>query len=378
MAEKLEAYAQGILNKADIKINGGRKGDIKVNNSRFYKRVLSHGSMGLGESYMDGDWDSNGLDVFFYKLLGARLDRSARNFSTITGYAARYLVNIITNPQSMRKSKIVAEQHYNLGNDLYEAMLGKTMQYTCAYWKNAKTLDQAQENKLKLVAEKLKLKPGMTVLELGGGFGYLAYYLAKNYKVKVESYNIATEQIKYGRELCKGLPVVFHEKDYRLATGQFDRVASIGMMEHVGAKNHRAFIQLIERSLKKGGIAIVHTIGKNNTTTGTDPWINKYIFPQGQIPSLNQITKAASKLLIIEDVHNFGPDYDKTLLAWYENTNKNWSKLKPKYDPMMNGKFKRMWDYYLLCCAGAFRTRNLQLYQVILTKDREETYEAVR
>ncbi len=372
-----ELQAKEILNKAGIKINGKNPWDIKVNNSRIYQRVFSQGTLGLGESYMDGDWDCKKLDEFFYKVTKAEL---SKNIKINPERVFRYLAAAIFNPQSKLKSRKVAEEHYNLGNDLYEVMLDKNMQYTCGYWKNAKTLDQAQEAKLKLVAEKLKLKPGMTVLELGGGFGGLARYLAKNYKVKVEVYNISKEQIEYGKKICKGLNVVFHEKDYREATGQFDRVASIGMMEHVGPTNYRTFMKVIHRCLKDNGIAIVHTIGKNvgtNITTG-DPWIMTYIFPGGHLPSVSQITGASEGLFVVEDVHNFGPDYDKTLMAWYNNTNKGWNKLKDKYSPMQQGHFKRMWDYYLLCCAGAFRSRTIQLWQTVLTKKVEERYDTHR
>ena len=377
MKDKIPKFIQEALKLADIKINGNRAWDIKVNNSRIYDRVLRYGSLGLGESYMDGDWDCRALDQLFYRITKAELQENIKFSPEI---AFRFLKALIFNQQSRFKSKRVAQQHYDLGNDLYEAMLDKNMQYTCGYWKNAKTLDQAQEAKLELVAKKLKLKPGMSVLELGGGFGGLARYLAKNYQVKVEVYNISKEQIEYGKKICKGLDVIFHEKDYREAKGQFDRVASIGMMEHVGPKNYKTFMNVIHSCLKDNGVAVIHTIGRNtglNVSAG-DPWIMTYIFPGGHLPSLSQITGTAEELFVIEDVHNFGPDYDKTLMAWYENTNKGWNKLKDKYGSMQNGKFKRMWDYYLLCCAGTFRSRTIQLWQTVLTKKVEERYDTAR
>lgn len=362
---------------ADVTINGKREWDIKINSDRFYHKVLATGSLGMGESYMDGDWDAVKLDVLFYKVLKSNLDKKApRNLNL----ALRSLLAKVMNQQSKIKSKRVAEQHYNLGNDLYESMLDKNMQYTCAYWKNADNLEQAQVNKLELVAKKLKLSPGMKVLELGGGFGGLARYFAKHYKVKVHSYNISSEQVKYGRKICKDLDVVFHEKDYREATGHFDRVVSVGMMEHVGVKNYRSMMELIDKCLHPGGLALVHTIGRNTSifSGGGDPWIDKYIFPGGHLPSIAQITAASEGLLIVEDVHNIGPDYDRTLMAWYDNVNKHWGKLKHTYEKMMDGKFKRMWDYYLLCCAGAFRARDIQLWQTVFSKGYEQKYEAVR
>lgn len=373
---RAEQAIKEFLRPADVQINGNRPWDIQVKNTRFYKRVLAGGSLGFGESYMDGDWTCKNIDQLFYKLTKINLQKKVPKNANIIIQA---LMAKLTNPQSKARSKKVAEVHYNLGNDLYELMLGKTMQYTCAYWKDAQNLDQAQLNKLDLVAKKLKLKPGMTVLELGGGFGGLARHLAKKYKVKVEVYNISSEQVKYGREICKGLPVIFHLQDYREAKGKFDRVVSVGMMEHVGWKNYREMMLVITRCLKNPGYALVHTIGRNDSSTSrTDPWIDKYIFPGGHLPSVAQITKATENLLVIEDIQNIGPDYDKTLMAWYDNTNKHWDKLKDKYGPRYHGKFKKLWDYYLLCCAGGFRSRSINLWQTVLSKGIEQRYDTPR
>lgn len=376
MSNNAEQVIRKILSYADIKINGPRAWDIQVKNDRVYGRILSQGSLGLGESYLDGDWSCKSLDQFFYKLTKAQLQNY---IGTHPKLILQAIATRIINPQSLKRSKKVAEIHYDLGNDLYQLILDRDMQYTCAYWKNAKNLDQAQLNKLDLIAKKLKLKPGMRVLELGSGFGGLARHLAKYYGVKIESYNISKEQIKFGKEICKGLSVIFHQKDYRTAQGQFDRVVSIGMMEHVGPKNYKELMQVINRCLKKPGIALVHTIGRNTSSLSRgDPWMGKYIFPGGHLPSLTQIAQAAEGLFVMEDVHNFGPDYDKTLMAWHQNTNNHWDKLKDKYGPTHNGKFKKIWDYYLLSCAGSFRSRNIQLWQTVLSKGIEQKYEAVR
>ena len=174
----MKGKVQEILSLADIKVNGSRPWDIQVNDERFYRRVLAQGSLGLGEAYMDGWWDCKKLDEFFAKVMAAKLETKVNPTGMILpALKARFL-----NMQTKRKSKTVAKQHYDLGNELYSYMLGKHMQYTCGYWKNAKTLDKAQEDKLKLICKKLKLKPGMEVLELGGGFGGLARYMAKKYK----------------------------------------------------------------------------------------------------------------------------------------------------------------------------------------------------
>jgi cyclopropane-fatty-acyl-phospholipid synthase len=363
---------QQILKGADIKIDGRKPWDIQVHDDHLYSQVLAGGSLAAGESYMDGWWDAQELDQFFTRIHESELHRKIRSLDIIFLAVKGKLFN----RQTKSKSKKVAQEHYDLGNDLYEAMLGKHMQYTCAYWKKAKTLDQAQEQKLDLICKKLYLKPGMTVLELGSGFGMLACYMAKHYKVKVVSYNISKEQIKYGRKFCKGLPVRFEERDYREAIHeeQFDRVVSVGLCEHIGYKNYRSFMELAHAKLKDDGIFLLHTIGGNKSVTTTDPWIDRYIFPGGMIPSVEQLGTAMDDLWVMEDWHNFGPDYDRTLMAWMENFDKNWKRLRPKY----GDKFYRMWKYYLLSCAGAFRARKLQLWQIVMTKGRQQLYVPVR
>jgi cyclopropane-fatty-acyl-phospholipid synthase len=368
--EKLSQVAQ----LAGITFNGTKPWDIKVLDSRFYPRVMSGGSLALGESYMDGWWEAPALDETFAKMHCAELHKKVRALPIIL----LAVKGALFNQQTRIKSKRVAQEHYDLGNDLYQAMLDKNMQYTCAYWKDAKTLDQAQVNKLHLVCRKLQLKKGMKVLELGGGFGGLAHFMAKEYGCNVVSYNISKEQVKFGREWCKGLPVRFEEKDYREAiheSEQFDAVVSIGLCEHIGYKNYREFLTVAHSKLKDGGLFLMHTIGSNYSVTSTDAWIDKYIFPNGMLPSVKQLGAAYEGLFVMEDWHNFGPDYDKTLMAWDENFRKAWPKLKGTYDE----RFYRMWRYYLMCSAGGFRARTLQLWQIVFSKGRRpQRYDAVR
>jgi len=283
----------------------------------------------------------------------------------------------IFNRQSQSRSRIVAEEHYDLGNDLYQAMLDRRMQYTCGYWKDAKSLDEAQENKLHLICRKLQLAPGMKVLELGGGFGGFAHFAASEYGCEVVSYNISKEQVAYGREWCRKLPARFEQKDYREAAKepeQFDRVASIGLCEHIGPKNYRAFFDLARRCLRDDGLFLLHTIGGNESETNTDPWVDKYIFPNGVIPSIAQLGAAMEGLWVVEDWHNFGPDYDRTLMNWWSNFDRAWPSLRSKY----SDRFYRMWKFYLLGSAGAFRARKLQLWQLVLSKGDVPSYTPVR
>lgn len=362
-----------ILAQADIQVNGDRPWDIRVHDDRFYRRLLSEGGLGAGESYMDGWWDVEALDEFFRRVQCADLQKS---FGRVHVYW-HALKGRIFNLQTESRSRIVAEAHYDLGDDIYQAMLDRNLQYTCAYWKDARTLDQAQENKLRLICRKLHLASGMTVLELGGGFGGLAHLMAGEYGCQVVSYNISSQQVKYGRDLCRGLPVRFEEQDYRAAIQEkdrFHRVVSIGLCEHIGYKNYRAFLELGNRLLKDEGLLLLHTIGGNQTVTSVDPWIDKYIFPNGMIPSVSQLGRAMEGLWVMEDWHNLGPDYDKTLLCWWENFARVWPRLRTKYDC----RFYRMWKYYLLGSAGAFRARKLQLWQIVLSKGDVSSYTPVR
>lgn len=362
-----------ILALADVELNGADPWDLQVRDERFYQLVLSHGSMGLGESYMDGWWDVPQLDEFFSKVQRARLHEKVRDPS-VFWLAAK---GRFFNRQTRLASTKVAREHYDLGNDLYRAMLDKNMQYTCAYWKDAKDLDQAQENKLRLICRKLYLRPGMKVLELGCGFGGLSRFMAKEYGCEVVSYNISREQMRFARQFCDGLPVRFEEKDYREAIHepQFDRVVAIGLCEHIGHKNHRSFLELARSKLKDGGLFLLHTIGGNRSRTSTDPWIDKYIFSGGVMPSLPQLAAALHGLWVMEDWHNFGPDYDKTLLAWWDNFDTRYCTLdKQKYGQ----RFYRMWKLYLMMSAGAFRARRLQLWQIVLSKGDIPEYVPVR
>lgn len=373
---KINDYVKEIFKKADIKVSDSKVGDIIVKNNRFYKRVLTSGSLGLGESYMDGDWETNSLEKLFYKITKNNLQEKAKNSK---GIFFQFLKSLILNPQSKTRSRKVGKEHYDLGNRLYKLMLGKRMVYTCAYWKNSKTLDQAQERKLDLVCKKVGLKPGMKILDIGCGWGSFAKFAAEKYKVKVVGITISEEQAKLAKENCKGLDVEIRVQDYRDLKEKFDAIISLGMFEHVGSKNYDTYFKMANNCLKNKGIFLLHTIGRNKSSRyEANPWIRKYIFPGGQLPSLGQMAKASESYFVIEDVQNFGPDYAKTLEAWNANFEKNWNILKEEYQGKFNGKFKKLWNYYLLSCAGAFRSRSIQLYQLVLTKGLEERYDSPR
>lgn len=350
-----------LLALADIKINGDRPWDIQVHNEKLYNRVLSVGALALGESYMDGWWDVKSLDQFFYKILDAQLEQNRPNPNFIFNLIKARLINM----QSRDRSPKVAKEHYDIGNDFYAKMLDKRMLYTCAYWKNAKTLDEAQEQKLELICRKIDLKKTDRVLDIGCGWGSFAKYAAEKYGCHVTAVNISEEQVKFVRENCKGLPVEVILSDYRDVKGTFDKVVAIGIIEHVGYKNYQSFMKLIYSLLKDHGIFLLHGIGSNRTVFISDVWFDKYIFPNGMLPSIKQLGGAIEELFVMEDWHNFGPDYDKTLVAWFNNFDKHWPEFRAQY----GDRFYRMWKYYLLSLAGGFRSRTNQLWQIVLSKD---------
>ena len=351
-----------LLESVDIQVNGSRPFDIQVHNELFYSRVLSGKSLGLGESYMDGWWDCESLDQFCYQMLRGRIDKQVKVKNP--AFLAHVLKAYFLNAQSKKRAYIVGEEHYDTGNDLFSLMLDQRMNYSCGYWENADNLDQAQINKLDLVCRKLHLKPGMKVLEIGCGWGGFAKYAAENYGVSVHGVTVSKEQMDYAERSCMGLDTSFELKDYRELNTKYDAIVSIGMFEHVGYKNYRNYMEVAQRCLEGEGLFLLHTIGRNTPSRSTDPWTNKYIFPNGMIPSPAQISKSLQGLFVVEDWHNFGQYYDPTLMAWNENFQKNYESLKDKYDQ----RFKRMWEYYLLMCAGTFRARRNQLWQLVLSK----------
>lgn len=361
MSSQSETIIRQLLDSANVTVNGPNPWDIQVHDSRFYNRVLQEVELGLGESYMDGWWDCQALDQFVDRVLRARLDKKIRgNWKILYHMLRSRLFNLQTSSRAFE----IGEHHYDLGNDLYRAMLDTRLNYTCAYWRNATNLDEAQEAKLELVCQKIGLEPGMTVLELGCGWGSFAKYAAEKYGAEVLGVTVSTEQVDLGMELCRGLPVELRLQDYREMEGQYDRVISIGVMEHVGAKNYRTYMEVVDRTLKLGGIGFFHTIGANTNKYTTNAWTEKYIFPNSMLPSFTQLAASMEGLFVIEDWHNFGPDYDPTLMAWHTNFERAWPQLKAHYGE----RFYRMWNFYLLCSAGGFRSRYTQLWQVVFSR----------
>lgn len=363
---------QSLLAGTGVTINGSQPHDPQIHEEAFYKRVATKANLGLGESYMDGWWDCDKIDEFISRLLKVDIkDRMKKDWATVAVVAA----SVLLNRQTTRRARKVGEQHYDVGNDLYKAMLDKNMVYTCGYWKDADNLDEAQEAKLDLVCKKIGLKKGDKVLDIGCGWGSWAKFAAEKYGAHVVGVTISKEQQELGQKRCEGLPVEIRLQDYRDVDEQFDHIISLGMAEHVGYKNYREYMEVAAKNLKPGGIFLLHTIGSLKSVVATDPWIEKYIFANSMLPSMAQLSKAAEGLFVLEDFQNFGADYDKTLMAWFENFDKAWPGLKDSYDD----RFYRMWKYYLLSCAGSFRSRRNQLWQLVLSKGGVDgVYQAVR
>ncbi len=359
-----EEFCRSLLLQADIEVNGPDPWDIQVKNPKLYARLIAHGSLGLGESYMDGWWECQDIPEFLTRIIHAKLDQK---IPLSLDSIAMAIKAAVFNMQSKRKAWEVNHVHYDLDNDLYQKMLDPRMVYTCGYWESGATnLAEAQEAKLDLICRKIGLKEGQKVLDIGCGFGSFAKFAAQKYGAQVVGITLSKEQRAFALESCKGLPVDIRLQDYRDVRDEtFDHIVSIGMFEAVGFKNFRAYMEVAHRCLKDGGLFLLHTIGHNFSATHGDPWLMKYIFPNGLLPSIAQIGKSIENLFVMEDWHSFGLSYEKTLHAWLGNFLGSWDSLKNRYDE----RFKRMWVYYLMSCAGAFRSRTAQLWQIVLSKE---------
>jgi cyclopropane-fatty-acyl-phospholipid synthase len=385
--DKYEKTVRELLELTDIEINGKNPWDIQVLDQRFYQRVLSDGSIGAGEAYMDGWWDTDELDELVARINRVHLtDKINKNFKMMFFLLRHKIINTATVDRSYKVGKV----HYDVGNELYEKMLDQNMNYTCGYWKgmgnlltawkDPRNLEKAQIAKMDLLCRKLYLKKGEKLLDTGCGFGNFARYAAKTYGVHVVGFTVSEEQAKMARLRCKGLPVEIRFMDYReMKPEKFDKIASIGMMEHVTYKNYETYMTFLNSCLKEEGLLLLHTIGSNTSVISTDPWTEKYIFPNSHLPSIAQMAHAAEHKFTIEDIQNFGSYYYPTLMSWYTKFDKAWPELTKKYPEKYDQRFYRMWKFYLLSSAGGFKSRDMQLFQILFSKSKKlGVYEAAR
>ncbi len=361
-AKRARDICTELLAAGGITVDGPEPWDVKVHDDRLWARVLRDGTLGAGEAYVEGWWESRALDETIHRLQRVKaVDALRENWMIVPQLLKARILNL----QTVRRAFGNGQHHYDIGNDLYEAMLDRRMLYTCALWSTgARTIDEAQEAKLDLVCKKTGLRPGMRVLDLGCGWGGFAAYAAERYGVEVVGLTVSHEQVRLAKERYAHLPIDIRLDDYRNASGSYDAVVSIGLMEHVGPKNYRGYMELVERCLAPGGVAFVHTIAGNKQRAHIDPWVDKYIFPNSALPSLAQLVTAMEGVFIPEDVHNIGEDYDPTLIAWFERFDAAWPALSARYDE----RFYRMWKFYLLASAGSFRARAQQLFQIVMTR----------
>jgi len=374
----IPATLQSLTAAADVQFNGSRPWDLQVHNRDLYAALLNHGSLALGDGYVRGDWDCEQLEELIARLLQAGANRPL-SWSAQLKDLLQLGRDRLLNPQSMARSFIVGRRHYDIDPRVYEAMLDRNMAYSCGYWRTAGDLETAQRDKLQLVCEKLQLQPGERLLDVGCGWGALARFASDHYGVEVVGITVSKRQAAYIRERHGHRPISVAVCDYRqlstLHPEPFDKVASIGMFEHVGRRNDRVFHRAMASALKRDGLMLLHTIGSAETTHRTDAWIDRYIFPGGRLPSASQLCQGLEGQLLIQDWENFGPDYEKTLRAWWANFEQAWPSLRDD----IGSDFYRFWRYYLLSCAGYFRSRQGQLWQLVLTHPgRLETYRSWR
>ncbi len=361
-----------LLDSVGITVNGTNPWDIQIHDDRVYPAVLKQAALGLGESYMEGWWDCSELDAFISLLLQGDMKKHVRRN---TLFIAKLFLSRIINFQSQSRAFQVGKVHYDIDTDFYSSMLDREMNYSCGYWKNARSLDDAQIGKLDLICRKLQLQPGMKLLDIGCGWGALAKYAAKQYDVKVVGVTVSRLQAEWARRNCSGYPIEIRLQDYRDVIEKFDRISSIGMFEHVGCRNYSTFMKTVDNCLHQDGLFLLHTIGMNGSNHGVDEWVVKYIFPNAMLPTAAEITRATSGILTLEDWHNFGSDYIKTLKAWQDNLNSNWQQVSDQYDE----RFKRMFNYFLMYFAGGFRAKYIQLWQIVFSKNlRQQDYRSIR
>jgi cyclopropane-fatty-acyl-phospholipid synthase len=352
---------EDLFSIAGVTINGSAPYDIQVRDSRFYRRVMADGSLGLGESYMDGDWDCAALDQLFDHVISAQL---GERLGLTVPLAILRTAAKLQNRQTPEHAREVAYVHYNLPIDIHEATYDKRLTASCAYWNGVDNLDSAQEAKLDLICRKIGLKEHHTVLDVGCGWGSLIGFAAERYGAACDGVTVSADQVAYALKRYAHLPVRPMLLDYRSYRGpRVDRLVSVGMFEHVCYKNSRTYFEVVRRYLEDDGLFLLHTIWENERYPAIDAWQDKYIFPNGDLPSLGEITTAVEGLFVVEDVHNFGACYDKTLLAWAANFRAR----RPEMVERHGERFCRMWEYYLLQNAGAFRCRHINVGQFVLS-----------
>ena len=346
---------------------------LKILNKNLNWKLLINPDLSFPEAYMDGDIViENGSLFDFLNLTFENLGKSEINTS---GYFIKKILQIwrfFTNYNLPLKSKKNAKHHYDLGEDLYDLFLDKKhRQYSCAYWKSLDdTLEDAQQNKINHIIKKLNLRPGHRVLDIGCGWGSMCFEIARQSECEVTGITLSENQYKYcvakAKELKLDNQCHFKLLDYRHLKGSFHRVVSVGMLEHVGRKFYKTFFRKINDLMTDDGLSLIHTIGSTEAKGPPQPFIQKYIFPGGLVPSGSDLVSAVEKTgLVLADMESLIHHYDKTLKAWLDRFLKNREKAKKMYSE----HFCRMWEFYLASCSAAFQYRDLLVYQLQIVKN---------
>jgi len=357
---------------------GGKpaKSELKLKSPTVIKRILKEGSLGFGEEYMHGNIDIKGDMQHLIRLgLSSGLDAPKLPLQTKLAIATLRLQTGNTSSRSARN----IQSHYDLGNDFYQLWLDRSMTYSCAYFRDeSHSLEQAQHDKYEHICRKLHLNPGETLVDIGCGWGGMLIYAAKHYGIRGIGCTLSQQQYDFARakireDNLEG-QISVQLQDYRELRGQFDKFVSIGMFEHVGRKYHSTFMSKVKELLKPGGFGVLHCITKD-VPEKCDPWINKYIFPGGDIPVVNQVVQLlGSSNFILEDMENLRRHYAMTLRHWSERFEDVVSTVENKFD----SRFTRMWRTYLNFSEAAFCTGNLHLHQFLFTRGTKHDYPLTR
>lgn len=338
--------------------------EMRIHRRSTLNRILSDPEMALGDTYVTGEWDAGqgGLIRIFEVLLRNRVHGGP---GIVRGLLAR-LARLTSRPGLLKPGRANAQAHYDLGNELFAAFLDSSMQYSCAYFADGtESLEEAQQAKCRHIARKLMLKPGMHVLDIGCGWGGLALYLARHSDVHVTGTTLSYEQLQIARRRVQeaGLTnrVSFRLADYRELSGQYDAIVSVGMLEHAGRTRYQTYFDIVDALLKKGGTALIHTIGRYGPPSRRSNWITKRIFPGGEIPSLSELAPCIEESgLVLCDLEVLRLHHAQTLSAW----NRRFQRVRPVFAENRGAAFCRMWEFYLALSEALFRWGGLAVFQI--------------
>lgn len=366
---KIKKFVEELFSQAGIEVNGSNPWDPQIHNPIAYNMTVGNGLIGAGEAYMRGYWDCEQLEEFFRRAVQVDLaKRMPWNLSTATLVTKARLMNL----QLPKRAWEVGRMHYDLPREVWECTLDFAMTGSCAYYRFPdETLDQAQQNKLNLTLKKVGLQKGHSLLDIGVGWAAFSGLSAITYGAKPIGITVSEGQREYIRSRYGDIvDVRVHPWQQTVLEQPVDRIISVEMFEHVGSDNYRKFFQLCRDSITDDGLMLLHTIVGHNPSKHIDPWMDKYIYPGGCIPTLGQITTAVHGLFHVEDVHDIGGHYPATLLAWMANFRRNWDVVKalgPKRLGMDPEVFCRMWYYHYMASAGGFLSRVISVHQIVLS-----------